>query len=152
MVLNRQRKAKVNVRGAAALSRKLGKLLGLGERYFNVCFVDDDQIRELNAAYRHKPKPTDVLSFPWKPGSELNPDVSRALADPEGEFKGFLGDVVISAETARRNAEAEGHAPATEISWLILHGLLHLLGMDHERDGGEMLSLEHDLRRRLGLC
>src|SRR5579863_1035911 len=152
MVLNRQRKAKVNVRGAAALSRKLGKLLGLGERYFNVCFVDDDQIRELNAAYRHKPKPTDVLSFPWKPGSELNPDVSGALADPEGEFKGFLGDVLISAETARRNAEAEGHAPATEISWLILHGLLHLLGMDHERDGGEMLSLEHDLRRRLGLC
>ena len=152
MVLNRQRKAKVNVRGAAALSRKLGELFGLGERYFNVCFVDDDQIRKLNAAYRQKPKPTDVLSFPWKPGSKLNPDVSGAPADPEGEFKGFLGDVVISAETARRNAEAEGHAPATEISWLILHGLLHLLGMDHETDGGEMVSLEHDLRRRLGLC
>lgn len=152
MILNRQTKAKVNVREAAALSRKLGKLLGLGGRQFNVCFVDDEQIRVLNAAYRHKSKPTDVLSFPWQPGRTLDLGGSGVLTDPDGEFKGFLGDVVISAETARRNAESEGHAPATEISWLILHGLLHLLGMDHETDGGEMIALEHDLRRRLGLC
>ena len=151
MILNRQDKTKIDLASAESLVRRLGKILGLGGRRFDVCFVDDHQIRALNAAYRHKSKATDVLSFPWKPGSALDIQRSGALSDPNGEFQGFLGDVVISSETARRNAEAEGHALGTEISWLILHGLLHLIGMDHETDGGEMVALEHDLRERLGL-
>jgi len=151
MILNRQDKTKVDLASAEVLVRQLGKILGLEGKRFDVCFVDDRQIRMLNSAYRRKSRATDVLSFPWKPGSALDIERSGALSDPKGEFQGFLGDVVISAETAVRNAEAEGHPPATEISWLILHGLLHLIGMDHETDAGEMEALEHDLRERLGL-
>ena len=68
------------------------------------------------------------------------------------EFAGFLGDVVISVETARRNARREGHSTANEIRWLILHGVLHLLGYDHETDRGEMTALEISLRARLGIA
>jgi len=67
------------------------------------------------------------------------------------EFKYFLGDIVISVDAARRNAREEGHSTLNEIRWLILHGLLHLLGHDHERDQGEMTRLELALRSRLGI-
>jgi rRNA maturation RNase YbeY len=67
------------------------------------------------------------------------------------EFKNFLGDIVISVDTAKRNARKEGHSTLNEIRWLILHGVLHLLGYDHERDHGEMTRLEHALRRRLSI-
>ena len=69
-----------------------------------------------------------------------------------GEKSNFLGEVVISVETARRNAAAEGHSTLNEIRWLILHGLLHLLGYDHERDDGEMTALELKLREQLSLA
>jgi len=75
----------------------------------------------------------------------------QAPAAADREFAAFLGDVVISVETAQRNACFEGHSTAAEIRWLILHGVLHLLGMDHETDHGEMESRELDLRARLGL-
>jgi probable rRNA maturation factor len=67
------------------------------------------------------------------------------------EFAGFLGDVVISAETARRNAAVAGHSTWNEIRWLILHGVLHLLGYDHSRDDGEMTALELSVRGQLGI-
>jgi probable rRNA maturation factor len=111
--------------------------------------VEDERIAELNRSFRGKPHPTDVLSFPWQ-GHESSASAAEG-AESAAEFQGFLGDVVISVETARRNAEAEGHAFGREISWLILHGLLHLLGMDHETDQGEMVAMEYDLRARLGL-
>jgi probable rRNA maturation factor len=151
MILNRQSKVKIDPRKAATLARQLLSVLALEGKEFNVCFVDDDQIRNLNAAYRHKPTATDVLSFPWEAEGLPNSPGDEGAGDPGREFEGFLGDVVISVETARRNARAEGHAPATEISWLILHGLLHLIGMDHETDGGEMTALEHRVRARVGL-
>jgi rRNA maturation RNase YbeY len=75
----------------------------------------------------------------------------RAKERAAWEFKNFLGDIVISVETAKRNAREEGHSILNEIRWLILHGLLHLLGYDHERDRGEMTRLELGLRRRLGI-
>jgi len=145
MILNRQKRAKVDLAGARAFAMKLQKVLGLGDREFNVCFVDDQKIRQLNAAYRGKRTATDVLSFPWSAGE--TPD-GRG---PGKELEGFLGDVVISVETARRQAQTEGHSTSTEINSLLLHGLLHLLGMDHETDGGEMAALELDLRARLAL-
>ena len=151
MILNRQDKTKVDVIDAEALVRRLSAILGLKNKQFNVCFVNDEQMCALNAAYRGKSKPTDVLSFPWKSHSASESRTREDRRDPSGEFEGFLGEVVISAETARRNAESESHELGTEISWLILHGLLHLIGMDHETDGGEMAALEHDLRARLGL-
>jgi probable rRNA maturation factor len=67
------------------------------------------------------------------------------------EFRNHLGDIVISVETAKRNAHLEGHSTLNEIRWLILHGLLHLLGYDHESDRGEMNRLELALRTRLGI-
>jgi probable rRNA maturation factor len=67
------------------------------------------------------------------------------------EFKNFLGDIVISVDTAKRNARQEGHSTLNEMRWLILHGVLHLLGYNHERDHGEMTRLELALRSRLGI-
>lgn len=143
MILNRQSEVAVDVGGARRFARRLKAALRLGRRDFNVCFVSGREIRRLNAGYRRKPSATDVLSFPWKDGS------LQGGAAKEREFAAFLGDIVISPAVARRNARAEGHALAAEIRWLILHGVLHLLGYDHETDSGEMTELELSLRKRL---
>lgn len=96
-------------------------------------FCGDASMRRLNGRYRGKAQTTDVLSFP-----------------SDGE-RGFLGDVVISIPEARRQALRDGIAFDTVIRKLLLHGLLHLLGYDHETDDGEMDRLEGRLRRRLGI-
>jgi probable rRNA maturation factor len=97
-----------------------------------VAIVPDSRVRRLNRRYRHTSRPTDVLSFP-SGGSES------------------LGDIVIAAGVARRQARAEGHSLRVEFCVLALHGLLHLLGYDHERDAGQMARLEARLRARGGL-
>jgi probable rRNA maturation factor len=159
MIVSRQNKLRVNVAPLRAFARRLGRELKLGGRHFSVCLVDDGAMRELNAAFRNKPYATDVLSFVWKEAENgRSPRRAKGYRN-EGksspfetrEFGAFLGDVVISVESAQRNARGEGHSAAAEIRWLILHGLLHLLGMDHETDHGEMESLELELRARLGL-
>jgi probable rRNA maturation factor len=90
-------------------------------------------MRALNRQYRGIDKPTDVLSF------------------GENERSSFLGEIVIAAGVARKQAENLGHSLGTEFRVLALHGLLHLLGYDHEVDGGRMARLETRLRRRAGL-
>lgn len=97
-----------------------------------VRFTGDTAIRRLNRLYRDKDVPTDVLSFPGE-------------VTPEGDH---LGDVVISVPAALRQAEAGGHSPQRELKVLLLHGLLHCLGHDHETDEGRMERLERQLRRR----
>ena len=97
-----------------------------------IAVVPDRRIREFNRQYRHKDAATDVLSFP---------------ADEPGQ----LGDIVIAHGVARRQARSAGHSLSTELRVLALHGLLHLLGYDHERDNGEMRRLEQRLRRAGGL-
>jgi probable rRNA maturation factor len=97
-----------------------------------VAVVPDARVRSLNRQYRGKDSVTDVLSF------------------PAGE-PGELGDVVIAAGVAGRQARQAGHPIAVELRVLALHGLLHLLGYDHERDDGRMARLEHRLRRKGGL-
>jgi len=97
-----------------------------------VALVSDRRIRTLNRAHRHKDMATDVLSFPAGEPYEL-------------------GDVIIAAGIARRQARKAGHPLQTEIRVLALHGLLHLLGYDHETDNGRMARLEARLRRRGGL-
>ena len=163
MVLNQQRRIAVDLNAARGFVRRLRLALKLTGREFNVCFVDDARIAELNGRYRRKPRSTDVLSFPWGTVARVGacPDAvgdprslrpkKKRVIDPRysREFVAFLGDVVISAETARRNARAAGHSLAREIRWLILHGALHLLGYDHETDRGEMTALELSLRERL---
>jgi len=143
VILNRQAKVPVDIQSARAFVRSVVRALKLGQCEFNVCFVDDAHIRRLNALYRAQARPTDVLSFPWR-GPTRGPQPPQA-----SEFRRFLGEIVISAPAARRNARVDGHSTQQEIRWLILHGLLHLLGYDHEKDSGEMTRRELALRDRL---
>ncbi len=107
-----------------------------------VAIVPDARVQALNRQYRRKDTRTDVLSFPWAP--------KRNARRRAGESD-HLGDVVIAAGVARRQAKAAGHSLQTELRVLALHGLLHLLGYDHERDDGRMARVERRLRRRAGL-
>lgn len=100
-----------------------------------VLLTSDAAMRDLNRRFRGKNKPTDVLSFP----------AAKLLQSQE------RGDIAISVDTARRQAREQGHALAVEIKVLILHGLLHLAGYDHEADAGQMRRRERSLRGRLGL-
>jgi rRNA maturation RNase YbeY len=148
VILNRQSQVALDLRDARQFARRLKAALRLGRREFNVCFVTEGAIGKLNAAYRRESRPTDVLSFSWKMtgAGQQESRGARELSD-------FLGDIVISPAMARRNARHAGHPTKTEIRWLILHGVLHLLGYDHETDAGEMAVLEHSLRNRLdGKC
>lgn len=154
MLLNLQKRYVVRRASLSAFVRNLKRRLRLGSREFNICFVDDNGIRRLNSAYRGKDRATDVLSFPWKGGAGSQQRKPRPHSHRRawGGITNFLGEVVISVETARRNARAEGHSTLNEIRWLILHGVLHLLGYDHERDAGEMVTLELSLREQLGIA
>lgn len=102
-----------------------------------VAIVSDGRMRTLNRTFRGKNAATDVLSFP--------------AAGPTPGDESYLGDIVIASGVAARQAEAAGHALTTEVKVLALHGLLHLLGHDHETDEGEMARLESRLRRKAGL-
>ena len=101
-----------------------------------IALVSDREIQRLNREFRGKDKATDVLSFP----AALSPLPSA-----------LLGDVAIARGIAKRQARAAGHSEATEWRVLALHGLLHLLGYDHERDDGRMRRVERKLRRKGGL-
>jgi probable rRNA maturation factor len=111
--------------------------MGVEQAHVAVEFVDAARIAELNGEYRGKPVPTDVLSFPID-GEELLADAARIHADdPKAASAQLvpheLGDIVICPEHT------------VDVSEAIVHGMLHLLGMDHERDDGEMLALQHEL-------
>ncbi len=100
----------------------------------SVLFCADRRMRALNRRYRGLDRPTDGLAFP-----------------AEGAGRGFLGDIVISVPYAAREARRRREPHAREIDRLLVHGLLHLMGYDHETDDGEMDALETRVRRRLGL-
>jgi probable rRNA maturation factor len=104
-----------------------------GGRRFCCLITSDVELRRLNREYRGKDKATDVLSFPAPDGAP------------------YLGDLAISYERAREQAREHGHALEAEIGVLMLHGVLHLTGMDHESDRGEMRRAEARLRKALGL-
>ena len=106
----------------------------------SIAIVSDRRMRALNRQFRGKDKVTDVLSFPSDPSNSLRADE-----------RGFMGDIVIASGVAKRQAKAAGHSAQTEIRVLALHGLLHLLGYDHEHDGGTMARFEAWLRLRAGL-
>jgi probable rRNA maturation factor len=139
MVLNRQRKVRVALAPLNAFLRKVQTAVRIPRSEIAVCFVSDAEIARLNQEYRRKKGPTDVLSFP----ADKTNEPSR---------KKFLGDIAIAPETARRYARRNGRALADELRVLILHGVLHLLGYDHETDHGEMERLERRLRLQLGLA
>jgi probable rRNA maturation factor len=132
VVLNRQRRRKVDAPRLLRLLRRAARELGVSGELALV-LAGDRFVRGLNARYRHKDQATDVLSFPGGPGGA------------------GLGDVVISVESAERNARALGRSLPRELEVLALHGFLHALGYDHETDDGRMQRLERRLRRRLGV-
>lgn len=106
----------------------------------SIAIVSDRRMRALNRQFRGKDAVTDVLSFPSDPSTAL-----RA-----GE-RGFLGDIVIASGLSAKQATTAGHAVQTEVRVLALHGLLHLLGYDHESDDGKMARAEMRLRKKAGL-
>ena len=133
-------------REIATFTRKvlltLDKLGRLGDEITDVsiAFVDDDAMKNLNRQFRHKNKTTDVLTFP----------ADETYGDPNRRGRP-LGDIVICVDQARRQAVTEKHSLATEVRYLIVHGVLHALGYDHETDGGEMNALEAQVRGNVGL-
>jgi probable rRNA maturation factor len=114
-----------------------------------IAVVPDARVRRLNRDYRKKDQNTDVLSFPAE-GPPERGHHGRSWGPPSGGSP-FLGDVVIAVGVARRQALEAGHSLQTELRILALHGLLHLLGYDHEHDDGRMARLERRLRRKGGL-
>lgn len=121
----------ISVRALGRFAAKAQRAIGLrGE--VNVRVTSSRELQELNRRFRKKDKPTDVLSFP--------------SAMPK-----LAGDIAISADIAAANAAEIGHSPDTELKVLILHGLMHLAGYDHEADKGEMQAHEMLLRQQLGL-
>jgi probable rRNA maturation factor len=130
----------VRARSLAAWLRRVAPRAARGT--VSIALVSDARIRALNRTYRHKDAATDVLSF----SPEDSSAAARSVQAPR-----FLGDIVIGRGVAKRQAREAGHSDATELRVLALHGLLHLLGYDHERDRGTMHRVERRLRRKGGL-
>ena len=135
-VVSKQRLARVNRDRIGDLARQTLVSVGHPDSALTVAFVRDRRIRELNLYFRGKDQATDVLSFPaGEPGDSVATD--------------YLGDIVISADTAARQAKEASHSLDREVNELVIHGVLHLCGYDHETDQGEMNRLELKLRRKL---
>jgi probable rRNA maturation factor len=122
---------------------KLGRIGFVG----GLRFTNDIEIQELNAQYRHQNQPTDVLAF-----AELEVDCPQ-LPKMQVELPLYLGDIVVSVDTAKRQAAQQNHLLSTELAWLVCHGLLHLLGWDHPDDESleQMLEQQVQLLKTIGI-
>jgi probable rRNA maturation factor len=139
MIVNRQRRVPVAVRPLQQFQERVRRELGFAHKSVTIELISDAAMARLNETFRKKKGPTDVLSFPAngdrpKPGAE------------------YVGDIAISPETARRNARRFSRSLPAEMRILILHGMIHLSGFDHESDHGEMDRFERRLRKRLGVA
>lgn len=131
-VVNRQRSLQLDTEAWSGFATRVLDAIGKKESSATIAFVSDKRIRELNRQFRGIDRATDVLSFPAEEDSNL-------------------GDVAVSVETAVAQAKENGLSFENEVAQLILHGLLHLSGYDHETDNGEMNRLELKLRRKLDI-
>ena len=168
MIVNRQRAVLVARPPLESFLRRVKNELGLEEASLTVCLVSDAEIARMNERFREKKGPTDVLSFPAEKKWPLAARGKRVTSgpDPVGvneqreksknkqrrEAGEYLGDIAIAPGTARRYAKKNGRTLASELRVLILHGVLHLMGYDHETDRGEMDRAERKLRKRFGLA
>ncbi len=134
MVVLRKKLPGVSERALRRFLTRAERAVGLSGEV-NVLITTSREVRALNRRYRGKDKPTDVLSFP---------PLRTIIHD-------FAGDVAISADIAAQNSRKLGHAASDEIKILMLHGVIHLAGYDHESDEGQMARKEDRLRRALGL-
>ncbi|MEP7036936.1 MAG: rRNA maturation RNase YbeY [Acidobacteriota bacterium] len=138
-VLNNQRKIKISKKLFQIFAENASNKISETEnRNFTIAFVSDKEMRELNKTFRGKDLTTDVLSFLFE-------------ADEFDAENNNLGDIAISLEQAEKQAAENNLDFETEIKQLILHGILHLCGYDHETDDGEMNERELELRRKLGI-
>ena len=161
-VVNLQRKIKFDLVSVRAFVAELSNSISEAENQtFSVAFVSDRRMKQLNEMFRGFDATTDVLSFPYEHDvfQSEPPAVAGGLTEqvdnvqPPTTVGGsdFLGDIVISAEQAQKQADENGLDLDAEIKQLILHGLLHLCGYDHETDNGEMNKRELKLRKELGI-
>jgi probable rRNA maturation factor len=142
-ISNRQRKVKLNTRQVEKDSLKALKLMGFEGAELSLLFVNSDRMRELNNTYRGVDDTTDVLSFPQYESYREFPS--------EGEYA--IGDIVINPHRAQEQAKEAGHSLAKELRFLLVHGLVHLMGMDHEKGGlaaTKMRMMEKRLLSGLG--
>ena len=137
MILNRQRRVRVSVRALEEFLAQACKAVRVRSEALTICLVTNAEMARWNHTYRCKNEPTDVLSFPV----EANRKGARRLD--------YLGDIAIAPQVARRNAKQFGRTFGDEMRILILHGILHLMGYDHETDRGQMERRERRLRRTL---
>ncbi|HUK53557.1 MAG TPA: rRNA maturation RNase YbeY [Candidatus Binatia bacterium] len=147
-VVNRQRQVPVRPASLRAFLERASRLVFSAGAGVTVCLVSDREIARWNRRYRGKPGPTDVLSFPMAEARRASNRI-RLPGDSAASLE--RGDIAISPAAARRNARALGRGLDRELRVLILHGLLHLAGYDHETDRGQMERREMLLRRRLGI-
>ena len=139
-VVNRQRLARIDSSRVARIADATLAEVGRGDSTLTVAFVRDRTIRSLNNRFRANDHVTDVLSFPTGNDGGLFIDKDS----PED-----LGDVVVSTDTAKRQAVEAGHSFDREVCELVIHGVLHLCGYDHETDNGQMNRLELRVRKKL---
>jgi probable rRNA maturation factor len=138
-IINSQRKIKIDGNVFAHFAESLVPAVSEAKgREFTIAFISDSRMEQLNKSFRGKNTTTDVLSFPFEP-------------DEFDSSEESLGDIAISIEQAKKQAAENGLDLETEIKQLILHGLLHLCGYDHETDNGKMNSRELELREQLGI-
>jgi probable rRNA maturation factor len=138
-ILNRQRRHKVHATDWREFAEHALQAIGAEDRDATVVFVSDAAIRKLNRQFRGKDYATDVLSFPSHSESF------------ETDAEANLGEIVISLDRAQTQAKENGLNGVNEVQQLMLHGLLHLCGYDHETDKGEMNRLELKIRKKLGI-
>lgn len=149
MIVNRQRSVSISIESLERFTARAMRLLHLPAECLTICLVTTGAMARWNRAYRGKDKPTDVLSFP----SGDNESPRRKIRNhANGADAAYLGDIAIAPVVARGNALRFGRTLDDEMRILILHGILHLMGYDHETDTGQMDRREQRLRRSLGLA
>lgn len=149
MILNHQRRMRLALQPLSKFAERVRRELGFPEQSVTICFVSDPAMARMNRKFREKAGATDVLSFPVR-RRRIRRQPSPVSAKQKSA-NDYIGDIVISPETAQRYAQKHSRRLAVELRVLILHGMIHLAGYDHEVDDGEMMRLERRLRRRLGL-
>jgi probable rRNA maturation factor len=129
-ISNRQERVSIDARKIKRAAKRILHGLGFQGYELSLVIVDDQEITRLNRQYFHRNRPTNVISFPM------------AAGDPASLHSRILGDVIISAETAKRQTEEAGGKAEDEILFLLIHGILHLAGYDHEETGDEREKME----------
>lgn len=167
MISNRQRAVPLSIHSLQRFFARAMREVRLSKGAASICLVTDAQIAKWNVAYRGKNKPTDVLSFRSEEKGVINSKGNRARSRTHRSTKrsfsssspgsstssaSYLGDIAIAPAVAKRNARLYGRTLDQELRILILHGILHLMGYDHETDNGQMDRRERRLRRSLRIA